>query len=236
MLSRDDGLDGRRDEARPPQGGSLAEDGAPAIGGALTVTSRSDDRWQRVTIPAARYQRRVCMRYAGLLMMVLLPVCGLTIDAQQVTREDVPGIRNFARAETTVACAGAITPESAPAIKRMGFVSIVNLRLATEEGANVEKEEAAAKAVGLRYYHVPYDGSADPNAAEAFLDVITTPGAEPAFIHCSGGNRAATMWLIKRIAVDHWDVKRATDEATLLGQTNSAIRQFAVDYAQAHRR
>ncbi len=156
--------------------------------------------------------------------------------AQQVTKENVPGIRNLARLETTVACAGAITPESVVEVKKMGFVSIVNLRLASEEGANVEKEEAAAKAAGLRYFHVPYDGSADPKAAEAFLRAITTRGAEPAFIHCAGGNRAATMWLIKRVAVDHWDVERATKEATLLGQTNPTMRQFAIDYAQAHKR
>ena len=42
--------------------------------------------------------------------------------------------------------------------------------------------------------------------------------------------------LIKRVAVDHWDVERATKEATLLGQTNPTMRQFAVDYAQAHKR
>jgi len=98
------------------------------------------------------------------------------------------------------------------------------------------RAKSMLKAAGLRYFHVPYDGSADPKAAEAFLSAITTRGAEPAFIHCAGGNRAATMWLIKRVAVDHWDVERATKEATLLGQTNAAMRQFAVDYAQAHKR
>lgn len=156
--------------------------------------------------------------------------------AQQVIKDNVPGIRNLARIETTVACAGAITPESVVEVKKMGFVSIINLRRASEPGADVEKEGAAAKAAGIRYYHIPYDGSADPKAAETFLDAITTKGAEPAFIHCAGGNRAATMWLIKRIAVDHWDVKRATDEAILLGQSNEAIRQFAIDYATSHRR
>lgn len=169
-------------------------------------------------------------------LFAALCLCGSSALAQQVTKENVPGIRNLARLETTVACAGAITPESVVEVKKMGFVSIVNLRLASEEGANVEKEEAAAKAAGLRYFHVPYDGSADPKAAEAFLRAITTRGAEPAFIHCAGGNRAATMWLIKRVAVDHWDVERATKEATLLGQTNPTMRQFAIDYAQAHKR
>ncbi len=156
--------------------------------------------------------------------------------AQQVTRETVPGITNLARLETTVACAGATTADAVPAIKKMGFVSIINLRLATEAGAEVEKEEAAAKAADLRYFHVPFDGKPNPEAAQKFLDAITTRGAEPAFIHCAGGNRAATMWLIKRLAVDHWDLDRATKEAVALGQTSVPLRQFAIDYAQSHQR
>jgi uncharacterized protein (TIGR01244 family) len=152
--------------------------------------------------------------------------------AQQVTKEPVAGIRNLARLETTVACAGAITPESVPEIKKMGFVSIVNLRRASEPGAEVEKEEAAAKAAGLRYFHVPFDGTPDPAAADQFLKAITSSGAEPAFIHCAGGNRAATMWLIKRLAVDGWETDRAINEAAALGQTSAPLRTFAIEYAK----
>ena len=161
-----------------------------------------------------------------------------SMQAQQVTKESVPGITNLARLETTIACAGAIKADVAvPEIKKMGFVSIINLRESTEAGADVEKEEAVAKAAGLRYFHVPFNGgSPDPKAADQFLNAITSKGAEPAFIHCSGGNRAATMWLIKRLVVDHWDVDRATQEATALGQSSPVLRQFAIDYAQAHKR
>lgn len=181
---------------------------------------------------------------AGILLTLawLCPGSALTARgeslaaAQEVTKETVPGIRNLARLETTVACAGATTADAVPEIRKMGFVSIINLRLPTESGAEVEKEEAAAKAAGLRYFHVPFDGKPDPKAAEQFLKIITSEGAEPAFIHCGGGNRAATMWLIKRLAVDRWDVDRATKEAIALGQTNAELRQFAIDYAQAHRR
>jgi len=160
---------------------------------------------------------------------------GLAV-AQEVTKETVPGIRNLARIQTTVACAGAITPEAVADIKKMGFVSIVNLRLASEPGAEVEKEEAAAKTAGVRYFHVPFDGKPDPKAAGAFLDAITTKGAEPAFIHCAGGNRAAAMWLIKRLAVDHWEVDRAGNEATALGLTSEALKTFAIEYGQANKR
>jgi uncharacterized protein (TIGR01244 family) len=156
--------------------------------------------------------------------------------AQQVTKPEVAGIRNFARLETTVACAGATGPEALPEIKKMGFVSVINLRLASEPGAEVEKEEAAAKAAGLNYFHVPFAGKPDPKAASAFLDAITSKGAEPAFIHCGGGNRAATMWLIKRIAVDKWEADRAVKEAAALGQTNEELRKWAIEWGQANPR
>ncbi len=179
------------------------------------------------------------MQLRSLIVTSLLASSALVAmpaSAQQVTKPSVPGIRNLARLETTIACAGAITPESVPAIREMGFVSIINLRLASEPGADVEREAEAARAAGLRYFHVPFNGTPDPEAARQFLDAITSAGAEPAFVHCASGNRAATMWLIKRIAVDHWDVERATAEAAALGQTSVPLREFAITYAQAHRR
>jgi len=171
-----------------------------------------------------------------LAVVVAVGLGATMVVAQQVTREEVQGIRNLARLETTVACAGATSAEAVPAIAKMGFASIINLRLASEQGAEVEQEGAAAKAAGLKYFHVPFDGSPDPAAAEAFLTAITSEGAEPAFVHCAGGNRAATMWLIKRLAVDGWDETRAVAEAEALGQRSEALRTFAIDFAKTHRR
>ena len=165
--------------------------------------------------------------------LVVVVLAAAAMHAQQVTKEPVAGIRNMARLETTVACAGAIPNDASPEIKKMGFASIVNLRLATEQGADVEQHQAAAKAAGLKYFHVPFAGKPDPVAADAFLTAITSPGAEPAFIHCAGGNRAATMWLIKRIAVDKWAVDRAVAEAEALGQTSLPLREFAIEFAQS---
>lgn len=178
--------------------------------------------------------RRVCA--VGFASLWAVAVLAAGQDPTGVTKETVPGIRNLARLQTTVACAGAVTPDAVAEIKKMGFASIINLRLATEQGAEVEKEEAAAQAAGIKYFHVPFDGKPDPKAAASFLDAVTSQGAEPAFIHCAGGNRAATMWLIKRIAVDHWDTDRAVKEAVALGQTNEALRAFAIEYGQANKR
>src|SRR5712691_5919611 len=170
---------------------------------------------------------------------VLAAVCLWTIPvgAQKVTKETVPGVTNFVRLETTVACAGATSATAVPEIKKMGFTSIINLRQPSEQGADIDSEAAAAKAAGIRFYSIPFNGQMpDPAAADRFLDAITSKGSEPAFIHCAGGNRAAAMWMIKRLAVDHWDAERAASEATALGLTSPALKQFAIDYSQSHKR
>ena len=170
-------------------------------------------------------------------ILVAVGSAALLTAGQQVTKENVPGVTNFTRLETTVACAGAVKVEAVPEIKKMGFASIINLRQASEPGADIDAEAAAAKAAGIRFYHIPFNGQApEPAVADRFLEAITIKGSEPAFIHCAGGNRAAAMWLVKRLAVDHWDADRATAEATALGLTSPALKQFAFDYAQTHKR
>src|SRR3954469_19004176 len=90
--------------------------------------------------------------HASIIALVVGASFGAQPAGAQVTKENIPGITNFARVETTVACAGATKAEAVPAIKKMGFVSIINLRQADEAGANVENEGVAAKAAGLKYF------------------------------------------------------------------------------------
>ena len=170
-------------------------------------------------------------------LMLLAFAVSRAAAAQQVTKTEVPGVANFARLETTVACGGATKPEGVPEIKKLGFASIINLRLPSEAGANIDAEAAAAQAAGIKFFSIPFSGqSPDPAVADKFIATITTPGNEPAFIHCAAGNRAAAMWMIKRLAVDRWDTDRAFQEATALGLTSPALKQFAIDYAQSRKR
>ena len=160
------------------------------------------------------------------------------VSAQsQVKKESVPGITNFAQIETTVACAGAVTPASVAEIKKMGYKAIFNLRLPTEQGADIDGEAAAAKAAGINFVHLPLNGaSPDPAVVDSFLKAITAPGNQPAFIHCASGNRAAAMWFIKRAVVDKWDNDRALAEAAELGAISQPMKTFALDYIQSHKK
>jgi len=173
------------------------------------------------------------------LLLFVIVATGISIAAaqSQVKKETVPGITNFAHVETTVACAGAVTPSSVAEIKKMGFGSIINLRLANEQGADIDAEAAAAKAAGINFIHLPLNGaSPDPAVVDRFLKVITESGNQPSFIHCASGNRASAMWLIKRVLVDKWDNDRASAEAAQLGLTSQPLKTFALDYIQAHKK
>ena len=171
------------------------------------------------------------------LTVMLAIVVSVAAAQTKVTKETVPGITNYAHVETTVACAGAITPGSVAEIKKMGYASIINLREATEQGADIDAEAAAAKKAGINFVHVPFNGAnPSPAAVDQFLKAIKTAGNEPAFIHCAGGNRAASMWFIKRAVVDKWAIDQAMAEATDLGFTSQALKTFAIDYVKAHQK
>jgi uncharacterized protein (TIGR01244 family) len=176
------------------------------------------------------------MKLRSILAIVTIGVVGAVAQAQ-VKKSAVAGVTNFAQVETTVACAGAVTPDAVASIKKMGFGSIINLRMANEPGASIEAEAAAAKAAGINFVHLPFNGAMpDPAVADQFLKVIAQRGYEPAFIHCASGNRAAAMWLIKRVLVDKWDTDRASEEAAQLGLSNQALKAFALDYIQSHKK
>ena len=176
------------------------------------------------------------MKKLSCAIALCLAASAWTLHAQ-VVKETVPGITNLSRVETTVACAGAITPDSVAEIKKMGFKSVVNLREASEQGANIEAEAAAAKAAGIKFIHIPFNSAMpDPAVVDRFLKAMAESGTEPAFIHCASGNRAAAMWLIKRALVDKWDLERATAEASQLGLTSATLKNFAIDYVQKHKK
>src|SRR5207245_8864827 len=98
-------------------------------------------------------------------VLIALLASAVPLLAQQVTKESVPGVTNFARLETTVACGGATTAAALPEIKKMGFASIINVPQPTENDANIEGEATAAKEAGIRFYNVQLTRQAHPTKA-----------------------------------------------------------------------
>jgi uncharacterized protein (TIGR01244 family) len=173
----------------------------------------------------------------SIIVTTILAVSSAGAMAQaDISKATVPGIVNFGYLGTTVACAGATAPAALVEVKRLGYAAVINVRVASEPGAEIEASAAAAKAAGLAFIHLPFNAaSPDPMLVDRFLAAVTDPKNQPAFIHCASANRAAALWMIKRIVVDKWDAERAATEATALGMTSPALKTFAIEQARARR-
>ena len=166
------------------------------------------------------------------LFVVALAMASLA--AAQVTKKDIAGISTFAQVESTIACGGSTTPDAIREIKRMGFKTVVNLRLASEPGALVDEEGAIVRSLGMTYVHLPFNiQTPDPKLVENFMAAVAGPANTPAYVHCAAGGRAAALWMIKRVKADGWTRAAALEEANALG-LNDRLRPFALSYLEAH--
>lgn len=170
-----------------------------------------------------------------LILAVLFAASIALPVSAQVEKKDVAGIRNYSRVDATVGCGGAVDPAAMATLKKEGFVSVINLRLPTEEGANVDAGRAAAQTAGLKYIHLPFNvASPDSKVVDSFLAAVADKSNQPVFVHCGSASRVGGMWMIKRVLQDKWTVDRALTEAKAIGLNSAPLEAFAVQYIKSH--
>jgi uncharacterized protein (TIGR01244 family) len=178
--------------------------------------------------------------YGGLIMrrlsVLVFVVCAGLLGAAQQKMEKA-GITNYTKVDAVVACGGATEIAALEGLKSDGFKAIINLRQATENGANIEENRARATALGLKYIHIPFNGASPENkTVDDFLAVISDKANQPVYIHCASANRVGAVWLVKRVVQDGWTVEKATQEAKAIGLTNAALEKFALKYLAEHKK
>jgi uncharacterized protein (TIGR01244 family) len=101
-----------------------------------------------------------------------------------------------------------------PAAKELGVALIVNNRPDGEEpGQPASAEiEAAARAAGLDYRHIPVAGSFPADRAEAMAEALEQG---PVLAFCRSGTRSTWLWALAR-----WS--RGADAETLIEQAAEA--------------
>jgi uncharacterized protein (TIGR01244 family) len=165
---------------------------------------------------------------------LLLSVAVVAAGAQKIEK---PGIVNYTKVDAVVACGGATDTAALEGLKSDGFKAIINLRLATEQGANLEENAAKAKALGLNYISLPFNGqSPDPKVVDAFLAAVADKANQPVFIHCGSASRVGAVWMVKRVLQDGWPVEKAVEEAKMIGLRSEPLEKFARSYIEAHKK
>jgi uncharacterized protein (TIGR01244 family) len=170
------------------------------------------------------------------LLVVLFVVVLAAPVLAQVKKVDMPGVRNFSRVDATVGCGGQVDPSAMAALRKDGFVSVINLRQASEPGADVDASRAAAQAAGLKYIHLPFNAAQpDEKVVESFLAAVADTSNQPVFIHCGSANRVGGVWMIKRALQDGWPIERARTEAEAIGLSSANLIAFATEYINKRR-
>jgi uncharacterized protein (TIGR01244 family) len=95
---------------------------------------------------------------------------------------------------------GQIRPEDVPGLKELGVKLIVNNRPDYEDAEQPESGdiEAAAKAAGIDYRHVPIARGMGPSDIEAMRDAINSLTEGKLLAFCRSGNRSALAWAVAR--------------------------------------
>ena len=95
---------------------------------------------------------------------------------------------------------GQIAPEDIPALKEAGVTLIVNNRPDGEDVGQPESDdiEAAAKAAGIDYRHVPIARGLGPSDIEAMREAMHATGEGKMFAFCRSGNRSTLAWAVAK--------------------------------------
>lgn len=163
----------------------------------------------------------VCLPLAALLAGAIAQAAGV---------EDIP---RFRRVNDQVAIGGRPAPEQVPLLARAGYRAILDLR--EEARPETDPEACEAEDAELRYVRIPVSSTSPTDrSVEEFLDVTDDVSLFPLFIHCASGNRAAALWMVRRVLRDGWTREEAEAEATQIGLTSAVLREFARGYIERH--
>jgi len=104
---------------------------------------------------------------------------------------------HFRRVTDELSVAPQIAVADVAEAKRQGFTTIINNRPDGEDPAQPASAEieAAAKAEGLAYFHIPVRGAPGPAEVEAERRVIEAADG-PVLAFCRSGTRSIVTWSI----------------------------------------
>jgi uncharacterized protein (TIGR01244 family) len=172
------------------------------------------------------------------IFSVMVAALFVASASAEIQKDDLPGVLNFSRIDTPAGFAGspvgfggATQASAMPQLRSDGFVTVINLRTAAEEGVDVDAGRAAADAVGLSYIHLPFNSAEpDPDIVDKFLAIVGDESNQPVYIHCGSATRAAALWMIGRVLEDGWETEAAAKEAEAIALNPDSAIGFATTY------
>jgi len=122
---------------------------------------------------------------------------------------------DFRRVTDDFATAPQISVDDVDEAARQGFKTLINNRPEGEDPTQPSGHEieAAAKAAGLAYFHIPVRGGPTPEQVETTGRILET-AAKPVLAFCRSGTRSIIAWSLAQATSG----ARSRDELIALGR------------------
>lgn len=135
-----------------------------------------------------------------------------TAEALLKPRNDIPGLKNFAKVSDELYRGQQPDAEGFRQLKKMGIKTVVNLRA-------FHSDRSMLTGLKLRYYNISFKTwHAEDEDVVDFLKIMTNKKYHPVFVHCQhGADRTGTMVAVYRVVVQGWDMERAIEEMPNFG-------------------
>jgi tyrosine-protein phosphatase SIW14 len=131
---------------------------------------------------------------------------------------EAPGVPNFHQVNEHVFRGGQPANTAWNTLASLGIKVVVDLRPGSEHPTL--SEARAVEAAGMRYVNVPMRrlGAPFEDAVVKALALIQSDSSGPVFVHCQrGSDRTGTVIACYRILHDHWENRKALQEARAYG-------------------
>jgi uncharacterized protein (TIGR01244 family) len=119
--------------------------------------------------------------------------------------------------------------------KKKGIKSVLNLRTAGETDLD---EGPLVKELGLKYYHVPFQGAAalTDEVFEKTRSILNDKNARPLLLHCGSANRVGAIWLAHRVLDHKVPYEDALKEAKAIGLQTPGLVEKAKSYVERNKK
>ena len=169
-----------------------------------------------------RHGLNIVLKNSIILFLIAALFCGIFNCAPQAVlaseeSKDEPtkiAIANFGIVSESIWRGSVPSQDGLNQLANNGVRTIIDLRM---NSISCQKEENAAKKLGLKYIHLPL-GFKSPsyNNVTEFLKIVSNPLNLPVYIHChQGADRTGTLVGIYRIIVENWTFDHAYNEMRL---------------------
>jgi tyrosine-protein phosphatase SIW14 len=162
----------------------------------------------------------ICVRYNEISVRctIAILIAAALSGTPTLAGQDSANLPNFQVVNEHVLRGGQPSDNGFKSLAQRGVKTVIDLRWVDEH--DIPHEKQIVEGDGMRFISVPMKGLSAPTEEQVskVLSVLEDGGSWPVFVHCRrGSDRTGTVLACYRISHDHWENRKALEEAKAYG-------------------